>query len=85
MPLFYAFHFQHLECFQWAFYDLTKGFNSLLSVTPGCNPKLKNQEGLLPRQIAKDNGYNSAVKELKKAERIHRKYSKPGVSNPNTP
>ncbi|XP_041721886.1 ankyrin repeat and EF-hand domain-containing protein 1 [Coregonus clupeaformis] len=51
----------------------------------GCNPKQKNQEGLLPRQIAKDNGYKAVVKELKKAERIHGKYSKPGVSNPNTP
>lgn len=81
----YAFNSQDLECFQWAFYDLTKGFHSLLSVTLGCNPKLKNQEGLLPRQIAKDNGYNSVVKELNKAKRIHGKYSKPSVSNPNTP
>ncbi|XP_024278479.1 ankyrin repeat and EF-hand domain-containing protein 1a [Oncorhynchus tshawytscha] len=51
----------------------------------GCNPKQKNQEGLLPRHIAKDNSYKAVVKELKKAERIHGKYSKTGVSNPNTP
>lgn len=35
----------------------------------GCNPKLKNQEGLLPRQIAKDAGNKAAAKELRKAER----------------
>uniref|UniRef100_A0A665WBY4 Ankyrin repeat and EF-hand domain containing 1a n=1 Tax=Echeneis naucrates TaxID=173247 RepID=A0A665WBY4_ECHNA len=39
----------------------------------GCNPKLKNQEGLLPRQIAKEAGYKAAAKELKKAERQQRK------------
>ncbi|KAL0967663.1 hypothetical protein UPYG_G00255190 [Umbra pygmaea] len=49
----------------------------------GCNPKVKNQEGLLPRQIAKDYGYKAAVRELKKAERNHGKYSKSGPSNPN--
>ncbi|XP_066533124.1 ankyrin repeat and EF-hand domain-containing protein 1a isoform X2 [Hoplias malabaricus] len=42
----------------------------------GCNPKLKNQEGLLPRQIAKDLGHKASVKELKKAERLHGKFSK---------
>ncbi|XP_019911589.2 ankyrin repeat and EF-hand domain-containing protein 1a isoform X2 [Esox lucius] len=51
----------------------------------GCNPKLKNQEGLLPRQIAKDNGHRAAVRELKKAERIYGKHSKPGLSNRNAP
>ncbi|XP_028253918.1 ankyrin repeat and EF-hand domain-containing protein 1 isoform X2 [Parambassis ranga] len=35
----------------------------------GCNPKLKNQDGLLPRQIAKDAGHKAAVKELRKAEK----------------
>lgn len=35
----------------------------------GCNPKLKNQEGLLPRQIAKDRGHKAAAKELRKAEK----------------
>ncbi|XP_051264043.1 ankyrin repeat and EF-hand domain-containing protein 1a isoform X3 [Dicentrarchus labrax] len=35
----------------------------------GCNPKLKNQEGFLPRQIAKDAGHKAAAKELRKAER----------------
>ncbi|KAJ8009420.1 hypothetical protein DPEC_G00088690 [Dallia pectoralis] len=48
----------------------------------GCNPKLKNQDGLLPRQIAKDYDHRAVVKELKKAERIQ---SKPGVSNRNAP
>uniref|UniRef100_A0A672Y7L1 Ankyrin repeat and EF-hand domain containing 1a n=1 Tax=Sphaeramia orbicularis TaxID=375764 RepID=A0A672Y7L1_9TELE len=35
----------------------------------GCNPKLKNHEGLLPRQIAKDCGHKAAAKELRKAEK----------------
>ncbi|XP_044026317.1 ankyrin repeat and EF-hand domain-containing protein 1a isoform X2 [Siniperca chuatsi] len=42
----------------------------------GCNPKLKNQEGLLPRQIAKDAGHKAAAKELKKAERQQGKGNK---------
>ncbi|TDH00075.1 hypothetical protein EPR50_G00183820 [Perca flavescens] len=46
----------------------------------GCNPKLKNQEGLLPRQIAKDAGHKAAVKELKKAERQQGKGNKPNGS-----
>ncbi|KAJ8410301.1 hypothetical protein AAFF_G00202820 [Aldrovandia affinis] len=51
----------------------------------GCNPKLKNQEGLTPRQIAKDGGHKAVVKELRKAERLHGKYSRAGVVNPNQP
>ncbi|KAL2082558.1 hypothetical protein ACEWY4_022376 [Coilia grayii] len=43
----------------------------------GCNPKLKNEEGLLPRQIAKERRHKAAVKELKKAERLHSKLSRP--------
>ncbi|KAM7368236.1 hypothetical protein PAMP_014476 [Pampus punctatissimus] len=43
----------------------------------GCNPKLKNQEGLLPRQIAKDAGHKAAAKELRKAERQQGKGNKP--------
>ncbi|XP_028996075.1 ankyrin repeat and EF-hand domain-containing protein 1a isoform X2 [Betta splendens] len=39
----------------------------------GCNPKLKNQEGLLPRQIARDAGHKVAAKELRKAEKQHGK------------
>uniref|UniRef100_A0A3Q3WX45 Uncharacterized protein n=1 Tax=Mola mola TaxID=94237 RepID=A0A3Q3WX45_MOLML len=35
----------------------------------GCNPKLKNLEGLLPRQIANDADHKAAAKELKKAEK----------------
>ncbi|XP_041927269.1 ankyrin repeat and EF-hand domain-containing protein 1 [Alosa sapidissima] len=46
----------------------------------GANPKLKNEEGLVPKQMAKD---KAAVKELKKAERLFTKLSKPGTVNPN--
>ncbi|XP_070843747.1 ankyrin repeat and EF-hand domain containing 1a [Chaetodon trifascialis] len=46
----------------------------------GCNPKLKNQEGLLPRQIAKDAGHKAAAKELRKAEKQQRKGNKSSVS-----
>ncbi|MEQ2170767.1 hypothetical protein GOODEAATRI_003696 [Goodea atripinnis] len=42
----------------------------------GCNPKLKNKEGLLPRQIAKESGHKAAAKELRKAERQHGKGKK---------
>nr|XP_057932779.1 ankyrin repeat and EF-hand domain-containing protein 1a isoform X1 [Doryrhamphus excisus]XP_057932787.1 ankyrin repeat and EF-hand domain-containing protein 1a isoform X1 [Doryrhamphus excisus] len=34
----------------------------------GCNAKLKNSEGVLPRQIAKEGGHKAAMKELRKAE-----------------
>ncbi|XP_039454486.1 ankyrin repeat and EF-hand domain-containing protein 1a isoform X2 [Oreochromis aureus] len=43
----------------------------------GCNPKLKNREGLLPHQIAKDSGHNAVAKELRKAERKQGKGSDP--------
>ncbi|XP_017287874.2 ankyrin repeat and EF-hand domain-containing protein 1a [Kryptolebias marmoratus] len=47
----------------------------------GCNPKLKNQDNLLPRQIAKDAGHKAAAKELRKAERQQGKGDKSdGVS-----
>ncbi|KAL4630434.1 ankyrin repeat and EF-hand domain-containing protein 1 [Arapaima gigas] len=49
----------------------------------GCNPKAKNHNGFVPYQTAKDNGHKLAMKELKKAEQLHYKYSKPGVVNPN--
>uniref|UniRef100_A0A3B4X162 Ankyrin repeat and EF-hand domain containing 1a n=1 Tax=Seriola lalandi dorsalis TaxID=1841481 RepID=A0A3B4X162_SERLL len=42
----------------------------------GCNPKLKNQEGSLPRQIAKDAGHKAAAKELRKAEKQQGKGNK---------
>ncbi|XP_043962702.1 ankyrin repeat and EF-hand domain-containing protein 1a isoform X1 [Gambusia affinis] len=42
----------------------------------GCNPKVKNKEGLLARQIAKDCGLKAAIKELKKAERAFGKSKK---------
>lgn len=50
----------------------------------GCNPKLKNLEGLLPRQIAKDSGHTAAAKELRKAERLPGKASKPSGVGPTT-
>ncbi|KAA0708464.1 Ankyrin repeat and EF-hand domain-containing protein 1 [Triplophysa tibetana] len=50
----------------------------------GCNPKLKNQEGLLPRQIAKDCGHKATAKELMKAERLHGKFAK-GMGSTNEP
>ncbi|TRY90333.1 hypothetical protein DNTS_015227, partial [Danionella cerebrum] len=49
----------------------------------GCNPKLKNQEGLLASQVAKSNGRTAALKELKKAEKILAKFSSPDSVNPN--
>ncbi|XP_018550244.1 ankyrin repeat and EF-hand domain-containing protein 1a isoform X2 [Lates calcarifer] len=48
----------------------------------GCNPKLKNQEGLLPRQIAKDAGHKAAAKELRKAERQQGKGNKSSGPGP---
>ncbi|KAG5277508.1 hypothetical protein AALO_G00118430 [Alosa alosa] len=69
-PLHYAARGGHAECCRFL-------------AQRGCNPKLKNEEGLLARQIAKDNGHKAAVKELKKAERLHGKFSRPGVPNPN--
>ncbi|XP_076873613.1 ankyrin repeat and EF-hand domain-containing protein 1 isoform X2 [Brachyhypopomus gauderio] len=50
----------------------------------GCNPKLKNQEGVTPRQIAKDLGLKASARELKKAERLHGKFSK-GLGGMNEP
>ncbi|XP_028826678.1 ankyrin repeat and EF-hand domain-containing protein 1 isoform X1 [Denticeps clupeoides] len=49
----------------------------------GCDPKLKNLNGKLPRQIAKDKGHHATLKELKKAERLHAKFSKQNAVNPN--
>ncbi|XP_066498935.1 ankyrin repeat and EF-hand domain-containing protein 1 [Hoplias malabaricus] len=47
----------------------------------GCNPKLKNVKGLVPRQIAKEKGHKAALKELKKAEKLHSNLN--GTENPN--
>ncbi|KAK1793099.1 hypothetical protein P4O66_011502 [Electrophorus voltai] len=60
-----------------------EGCSTLGSGDTGCNPKLKNLDGLVPRQLAKDNGHRAALKELKKAEHLHTKFSKPGSLNPN--
>uniref|UniRef100_A0A3P8T6T5 Ankyrin repeat and EF-hand domain containing 1a n=1 Tax=Amphiprion percula TaxID=161767 RepID=A0A3P8T6T5_AMPPE len=64
-------------------YSADLGVTNLDSCTPlhyaaatGCNPKLKNQEGLLPRQIAKDSGHKAAAKELRKAEKQQGKGNK---------
>ncbi|TTO79335.1 Ankyrin repeat and EF-hand domain-containing protein 1 [Bagarius yarrelli] len=51
----------------------------------GCNPKLKNRVGLVPRLLAKAHGHKTALKELQKAERAFAKFSKPGMVNPNQP
>ncbi|XP_067337201.1 ankyrin repeat and EF-hand domain-containing protein 1a isoform X2 [Channa argus] len=48
----------------------------------GCNPKLKNCDGLLPRQIAKDAGHKAAALELKKAEKLNRKGSESSSVSP---
>ncbi|XP_031436259.1 ankyrin repeat and EF-hand domain-containing protein 1 [Clupea harengus] len=48
----------------------------------GANPKLKNEKGLLAKQMAKD---KASSKELKKAERLFTKISKAGAVNPNEP
>lgn len=47
----------------------------------GCNPKQKNVEGLLPRQIAKDLDHKAVVKELKKAERLNGKLLKSNTND----
>ncbi|XP_058605134.1 ankyrin repeat and EF-hand domain-containing protein 1 isoform X1 [Onychostoma macrolepis] len=63
----------------------TGGFNECCRFLAqrGCNPKLKNLEGQLPSQVAKSNGHKAALKELKKAEKMHVKLSAPDAVNPN--
>ncbi|XP_069090229.1 ankyrin repeat and EF-hand domain-containing protein 1 isoform X2 [Pleurodeles waltl] len=51
----------------------------------GADPKWKNLLHLTPRAVAKDKGFKAAAKELRKAERLFTKFSKPGVKNPNAP
>uniref|UniRef100_F6ZTU7 Uncharacterized protein n=1 Tax=Ciona intestinalis TaxID=7719 RepID=F6ZTU7_CIOIN len=51
----------------------------------GCNPKAKNTDGFTPRLLAKEKSHKDAGKELRKAERVFTKYSKPGMKNPNDP
>ncbi|XP_063039908.1 ankyrin repeat and EF-hand domain-containing protein 1 [Engraulis encrasicolus] len=48
----------------------------------GANPKVKNTDGMFAKQLAKD---KAAIKELKGAERLFNKLSKPGAVNPNEP
>ncbi|XP_051868057.1 ankyrin repeat and EF-hand domain-containing protein 1a [Pristis pectinata] len=51
----------------------------------GSNPKLKNLQLKTPRAAAKALGFKPVSKELRKAERLYNKYSKPGVKNPSPP
>ena len=51
----------------------------------GCNPKQKNSDGFTPRLLSKEKSFKEASKELRKAERVFTKYSKPGMKNPNDP
>ena len=44
--------------------------------TTGCNPKTKNNEGNIPKQIAKDEGHKAALKECKKVEKSFGKVGK---------
>ncbi|XP_036608522.1 ankyrin repeat and EF-hand domain-containing protein 1 [Trichosurus vulpecula] len=51
----------------------------------GCDLKWKNLDHKTPRNVAKEGGFKAASKEIRKAERIDKKLSKPGVHNPNPP
>lgn len=51
----------------------------------GCDPNWKNIKALTPKAVAKEGGFKAAMKELSKAMRLFKKYSKPGVKNPNPP
>lgn len=44
----------------------------------GCNPKPKNNDGLVAKQIAKDGSFKEALKECKKGEKI---FGKTGKNN----
>uniref|UniRef100_F6X0G0 Ankyrin repeat and EF-hand domain containing 1 n=1 Tax=Monodelphis domestica TaxID=13616 RepID=F6X0G0_MONDO len=49
----------------------------------GCDLKWKNLEHKTPRNVAKESGFKAASKEIRKAERLDKKLSRPGVKNPN--
>lgn len=49
----------------------------------GCNPKDKNEDGFTPRLLAKEKNSKEASKELRKAEKLFAKFSKPDAINPN--
>ncbi|XP_018422055.1 PREDICTED: ankyrin repeat and EF-hand domain-containing protein 1 [Nanorana parkeri] len=51
----------------------------------GCDPNWKNISALTPKAVAKQGRFKAAMKELGKAMRLFKKYSKPGVKNPNPP
>lgn len=44
----------------------------------GCNPKTKNNDKLIPRLLAKENGHKLAIKEIRKGERM---FGKTGKNN----
>ena len=44
----------------------------------GCNPKPKNQEGIQPKNIAKEKGHKDAAKEARKGEKV---FGKTGKNN----
>nr|XP_004661577.1 ankyrin repeat and EF-hand domain-containing protein 1 [Jaculus jaculus] len=49
----------------------------------GCDLKWKNLEHKTPRILAKEGGFKVASKEIRRAERLATKLSKPGAKNPN--
>ncbi|XP_072907399.1 ankyrin repeat and EF-hand domain containing 1a isoform X1 [Hemitrygon akajei] len=51
----------------------------------GSNPKVKNLQLKTPRAAGKALGFKAVSKELRKAERLYNKYSKPGMKNPSPP
>lgn len=51
----------------------------------GCDPTWKNIKTLTPKAIAKEGGFKAAMKEIGKAMRLFKKYSKPSAKNPNPP
>lgn len=60
-------------------YDQQKKLTSMFFCSPqGCNPKPKNNEGNVAKQIAKDGGFKEALKECKKGEKT---FGKTGKNN----
>ncbi|ELW64295.1 Ankyrin repeat domain-containing protein 5 [Tupaia chinensis] len=49
----------------------------------GCDLKWKNLDHKTPRTVAKEGGFKAASKEIRRAERIANKLSRPGAKNPN--
>lgn len=51
----------------------------------GANPTQKNTDGFIPRLLAKEKSHKEALKEMKKAEKLFKKNSKPGGKSANEP